>query len=181
MYRTILRSVAHTEAKNGTQCQTCLQFTLYQLLFCYLTVLYDIEYMFHFYGEGDGMPESDTTGFPNPATDHAESSLDLHQYAVRHPQATFFWRAEGDAMRDAGISSGDVLVVDRAVQPVPGQVVVATVGGEFLVRRWRRDAASLVLYAEHPAYPPLVIQSDEECQIVGVVIYVLHDPNRGRL
>ncbi len=131
------------------------------------------------------MPDTDrtdanTTGFPSPAADYMERSLNLHHFAVRHAEATFFWRAEGEAMRDAGISSGDILVVDRAVQALPGQVVVATVGGEFVVRRWRRDDVGVVLYAEHPDYPPLIIQGEEVCEIVGVVIYVLHDPNRGR-
>lgn len=122
-----------------------------------------------------------TTGFPNPAQDYAESSLNLQQYAVRHPEATFFWRAQGDAMQGAGISSGDILIVDRAIEAHPDNVVVAIIGGEYLVRRWRRIAEGIVLSAEHPDHPPILIEHEEECQIWGVVIYVLHNPNGRRL
>jgi DNA polymerase V len=125
-------------------------------------------------------PTKPTTGFPNPATDHAERNLNLHQYAVRHEEATFFWRARGEAMREAGITDGDLLIVDRFVDARPGDVVVVAVAGEFLVRRWRREADGALLYTEHPDYPPLVISSETDYQIWGTVIWVLHNPNRRR-
>jgi DNA polymerase V len=122
-----------------------------------------------------------TTGFPNPATDHSESSLDLHRYAVRHPEATFFWTADGEAMQGAGIFSGSILVVDRAVEARLGDVVVAWAGGDYVVRRLGTLDGHVALLPDHPGYEPLVFQEAEECEVWGVVIYVLHDPNkRGR-
>ena len=121
---------------------------------------------------------SQPTGFPNPAQDHAETSLNLHQYVVRHPQATYFWRTEGHGMLGAGIAPGDLLIVDRAIDPRPDDVVVVVLRGEYLVRRWRREPEGIVLSADHPDYPTLLIHTEEDCQVWGVVIYVLHNPNR---
>jgi DNA polymerase V len=121
-----------------------------------------------------------TTGFPSLAQDYAESSLNLHAYVVRHPEATFFWRAQGGGMQGAGIFSGDILVVDRAVEPHQGDVVVAAVAGEYLVRRWYREPEGIMLLAEHPDHPPLLVSAEEPCECWGVVVAVVHDPNRRR-
>jgi DNA polymerase V len=122
-----------------------------------------------------------TTGFPNPMQDHSEKSLNLHEFVVRHPEATFFWHADGDAMQGAGIFDGDVLVIDRAVEAQRGQVVVAWAGHGYLVRRLGNIDGHVALLPEHPDYVNIVFGDAEECEIWGVVIYVLHDPNgRGR-
>ncbi|MBA3824188.1 MAG: translesion error-prone DNA polymerase V autoproteolytic subunit [Ktedonobacterales bacterium] len=122
-----------------------------------------------------------TTGFPNPTSDHSESSLDLHRYAMRHPEATFFWTADGDAMQGAGIFHGDILVVDRLVEARLGDVVVAWVGQDYLVRRLGTSDSHVALLPEHPDFVTIVFAEAEECEVWGVVTYVLHDPNqRGR-
>ena len=126
------------------------------------------------------MQPGDTTGFPNPTSDHTEQSLDLHRFAVRHPDATYFWRVKGESMRDAGMSSGDVLVIDCAIEARSGDVVVAKVQGEYLVRRLRHVAGHMTLEADHPGYPILIFQEEEPCEIWGVVVYVLHNPNPER-
>jgi|SRR5215469_5117957 len=118
------------------------------------------------------------TGFPSPA-DFAERSLNLHALAVTHPEATFFWTARGDGMEGAGIYSGDVLVVDRSLDPNSHDVVVVVLQGEYLVRRWHLTSEGLVLSAEHPGYPDLII-TDNSCTCWGVVVWVLHNPNRKR-
>ncbi len=115
------------------------------------------------------------TGFPSPAQDFAESRLDLNQLVIAHPLATFFMRVDGDAMRGAGIHSGDILVVDRALDAGHRDVVVAVVEGELLVRRlWQRDGRVRLL-AENPDVAPLTMESDMELIIWGVATYVLHD------
>ena len=78
-------------------------------------------------------------GFPSPAEDHAVKRIDLNDILIRHPQATFLMRISGTSMKDAGIDDGDVVLVDRAIKPCHGHVVVAVVDGEFTVKRlWKR-------------------------------------------
>ena len=74
-------------------------------------------------------------GFPSPADDHTEQSLDLNQELISNPAATFLVRVKGDSMRDAGISNGDILIVDRSVEPKDRQIVVAMLDGDFTVKR----------------------------------------------
>jgi DNA polymerase V len=76
-------------------------------------------------------------GFPSSADDYIEQTLDLNERLVDHPAATFFIRVAGESMRDAGVNSGDILVVDRAVEPGNGKIVVAAVNGELTLKRLR--------------------------------------------
>ena len=113
-------------------------------------------------------------GFPSPADDHLEGSLDLNHYLLRHPAATFLVRASGDSMIGAGIHPGDLLVVDRALQPEPGRVVIAAVDGELTVKRLLKDGQGWLLQPENPAYTPIRIAGDQELQVWGVVAHVIH-------
>ena len=79
-------------------------------------------------------------GFPSPADDHIDARLDLNEHLVRHPAATFFVRAMGDSMLGGGIHSGDLLIVDHALRPVDGRIVIAAVDGEYTVKRYRTDS-----------------------------------------
>ena len=115
-------------------------------------------------------------GFPSPADDHLERSLDLNEHLVKNPAATFFVRVKGDSMRDAGISSGDILVVDRSVSPEDGQVVVAMLDGDFTVKRLRKRMGRVCLVAENNAYPPIEVGEDQELVVWGVVTFVIHQP-----
>lgn len=113
-------------------------------------------------------------GFPSPAGDYIEKRLDLNEHLIRNPAATFFVRADGDSMRDAGIASGDILVVDRALEPRSGNIVVAALDGELTVKRLRREAGRLYLAPENPDYPPLEIPPEASLYVWGVVTYVIH-------
>ena len=115
-------------------------------------------------------------GFPSPADDYIEQRLDLNELVVQHPAATFYVRVRGDSMLGAGIHPGDILVVDRALQPVYGSVVVAVLDGEMTVKRLERRRSGPVLHAENPAYPDIAIPEDGSFEIWGVVSYVLHRP-----
>lgn len=124
-------------------------------------------------------------GFPSPADDYVERSLDLNEELIRHPAATYFLRAGGCSMQGAGIHDGDLLVVDRSIDAEVGMVVVAVVDGDFTVKRLaheggsRRDGCeggALVLAAEHPGYPPIPIGPDTEVRVWGVVTSVIHRP-----
>jgi DNA polymerase V len=94
-----------------------------------------------------------SAGFPSPAEDYLDRALDLNELLISNPAATFYVRASGDSMRDAGIQSGDILVVDRAVEARPGKIVIAAVDGELTVKRLRVKEGRLYLAPENPAYP----------------------------
>ena len=113
-------------------------------------------------------------GFPSPAEDYIEAHLDLNQYLIRHQAATFFVRASGDSMIGAGIYSGDLLIVDRAIQPTNGNVVIAVVNGELTVKRLFKEGDCLLLLAENEQYEPLEINEHTEFQIWGVVTNSIH-------
>ncbi|MDY6905498.1 MAG: translesion error-prone DNA polymerase V autoproteolytic subunit [Thermodesulfobacteriota bacterium] len=113
-------------------------------------------------------------GFSRAGEDFWDRSLDLNRLLVSHPVATFFMRVSGDAMKNAGITAGDILVVDRALAPAHNDVVAAVVEGEFLVRRlWHRNKQAR-LVAEEPGAVPLGIDPDAGVTIWGVVTCVLH-------
>ncbi|MBP4049439.1 translesion error-prone DNA polymerase V autoproteolytic subunit [Chromobacterium violaceum] len=107
-------------------------------------------------------------GFPSPADDCMDASLNLQDYLVADPPATFMVRVQGDSMRDAGILDRDLLVVDKGLAPRHGDIVVAVVDGEFTVKRLHRKDGRCALLAANPAYPPIVPEDGQELQIWGV-------------
>ena len=121
-------------------------------------------------------------GFPSPAEQYLEPPLDLNELLVKRPAATFFVRVQGDSMIGAGIHDGDLLVVDRALEPSDGDVVVAAVDNEFTVKRLRlgtvrrngRDVRRVALEAENPAYPTIVLGGLSELRLFGKVTAVIH-------
>lgn len=120
-----------------------------------------------------------SAGFPSPAADYVEQSLDLNTLCVRRPASTFFVRVEGDSMIDAGILPNDILVVDRSVQEQHGNIVIACIDGEFTVKELQLRP-SPQLKPHNPAYSPIEINPDEELMIFGVVTGVVRDLYRGR-
>ncbi|HOX38469.1 MAG TPA: translesion error-prone DNA polymerase V autoproteolytic subunit [Candidatus Brocadiia bacterium] len=113
-------------------------------------------------------------GFPSPARDYVEAKLDLNEHLVRHPAATFFVKVAGDSMLDAGINSGDILIVDRALEARPGDVVIAVIDGEPVVKRLRAANGRLFLCPENRNFKPMEINPDMEFEIWGVVIHAIH-------
>ena len=113
-------------------------------------------------------------GFPSPADDYVDVGIDLNEQLIHHPSSTFFLRVSGDSMIGAGIHDGDLLVIDRSLEPRPGRVVVAVLDGAFTLKRLMRDGHGLHLEAAHPDYPNLELQSCIDVQIWGVAIHVIH-------
>lgn len=113
-------------------------------------------------------------GFPSPAEDYVDRVLDLNDLVVRHPAATFFVRVAGESMVEAGIRSGDVLVVDRALEAGEGKVVVAILDGELTVKRVGRRGGRLVLLPANDAFPPIEVGEEQELLVWGVVTHVIH-------
>ena len=108
-------------------------------------------------------------GFPSPAEDFAVNRLDLTQILIKHPQSTYLWRARGLSMREMGINDGDLLVVDRAVRPVHGHVVVATVDGEFTVKELYQRGGRMRLKAANPTFPDIIPKDGQTIEVWGVV------------
>jgi len=113
-------------------------------------------------------------GFPSPADDYVAETLDLNAYLIRHREATFFVRARGHSMTGAGIHDNDLLVVDRALTPRHGSIVIAVVDGEFTVKRLEKRNGRIRLRAEHPDYAPIEFQEGQELQLWGIVTQVIH-------
>lgn len=116
-------------------------------------------------------------GFPSPAESDLDGMLDLNELLIAHPAATFFVRVTGDSMQNAGIFSGDTLIVDRSLKAADNKIVVAIVGGEFTVKRLRMHGDSISLLPENPAYPALEVKEGSDFQVWGVVTYVIHKAN----
>jgi DNA polymerase V len=85
-------------------------------------------------------------------------------------------RVKGDSMNGAGIHHGDLLIVDRSLEPASGRVIVAAINGELTVKRLQRSRGKVILKAENPAYPDIIIGDEQELQIWGVVAHVVHTP-----
>jgi DNA polymerase V len=116
-------------------------------------------------------------GFPSPADDHVDRALDLNELVVEHPAATFFVRVAGESMSGAGIGPGDVLVVDRSLEARSGDVVIAALDGEFLVKRLRvvgeNGGRVVLLESAHAAYAPIEVAEGHELVVWGVVTSVV--------
>jgi DNA polymerase V len=115
-----------------------------------------------------------SAGFPSPADDYLEGKLDLNHHLIKHAAATFFVKVKGDSMIAAGMHTGDLLVVDRALVPTDNSVVIAIVNGELTVKRLCRRGGTLVLMPENNNYAPLPITACTDFEIWGVVTHVIH-------
>ena len=115
-----------------------------------------------------------SAGFPSPADDYLEGKLDLNQHLIKHEAATFFVRVRGDSMIEAGIHSGDLLIVDRALEPTENSVVIAIVDRELTVKRLCKRGGRLVLMPSNGNYEPLHITDGTDFEVWGVVVHVIH-------
>jgi DNA polymerase V len=114
-------------------------------------------------------------GFPSQADDYIEARIDLNEHLVRNEEATFMLRVQGDSMIGAGIHDGGLLVIDRAVDPVDGRIVIAVLDGELTVKRLSRRDGRVRLLPENPAYAPIEVGDEQELVIWGVVTSVIHE------
>mgnify|MGYP003477965559 FL=1 len=119
---------------------------------------------------GDSIP----AGFPSPAADYIESSIDLNELLVRDPLATFFLRVQGESMQDSGIRDGSVVVVEAGLTAVPGDIVVAELNGSFTLKRLRKVAGRYELHPDNPDFPVIRISEGSELRIFGVVTATVH-------
>jgi DNA polymerase V len=115
-----------------------------------------------------------SAGLPSPADDSQEEGLDLNQHLIENPDHTFYVRVSGESMIDAGISPGDLLVVDRSKEAQDRSIVIAVIDGELTVKRILKNKNQLFLMPENPNYPLIEITEDMDFQILGVATNVIH-------
>ena len=113
-------------------------------------------------------------GFPSPADDYIEGKLDLNKHLIIHPAATFFVKVAGDSMIEAGIHSGDILIVDRSLEPTDKKVVIAVVDGNLTVKRLHKKKNKVFLVPENGNFEPIQIEKETSFEIWGVVTNVIH-------
>ena len=121
--------------------------------------------------------DSVSAGFPSPATDYMENKLDLNEHLIKHPAATFIVKAKGSSMTDAGILSGDLLIVDRSIDPKSNYIVIASIFGDLTVKKLQKKEKSLFLLSANSDYPSIEVKEEMECFIWGVVTYIIHESN----
>lgn len=118
-----------------------------------------------------------SAGFPSPADDYLDVDLNLHKYLVKHPAATFFIIAKGHSMEKAGIGNEDLLVVDKSLEAKNNDIVIASVNGEFTVKRYININGKILLRAETEIgnYPDININESIDFEIWGVVTHTIHN------
>jgi len=117
-------------------------------------------------------------GFPSPADDDLDRDLDLHELLIQHPAATYYVRLSGDSMKGAGLYDGDILVVDRSLEPKHNDIVIAVLNGELTVKRLYCQGDLVQLRPANPRYPIITIHADQEWLIWGVVTGSIRQFNR---
>lgn len=118
-------------------------------------------------------------GFPSPAQDYLEMAIDLNQELVKHPATTFLGRVCGDSMKDANIKDGDILVIDKALEPKDGDMAVCFIDGEFTVKQIKMGSNCIWLMPANAAYSPIKVTSENEFLIWGIVTYSIHKQHKG--
>ena len=113
-------------------------------------------------------------GFPSPADDFIEGSLDLNKHLIKHPSATFFLRVSGDSMINAGIHPDDILIVDKSLEAKHGKIVIAAVDGDLTVKRLHKTTNKTYLMPENKKFSPIEITEANDVVIWGVVTNVIH-------
>ncbi|MEX1192382.1 MAG: translesion error-prone DNA polymerase V autoproteolytic subunit [Brumimicrobium sp.] len=114
-----------------------------------------------------------SAGFPSPADDFLDSSIDLNKAFIKNKLATFFARVKGNSMKDVGIDEGDLLIVDKSLEPKDKKIAVCFIDGEFTVKRIKIEKDVIWLIAENKAYSPIKVTKDNDFIIWGIVTNVI--------
>ncbi|MBN2638630.1 MAG: translesion error-prone DNA polymerase V autoproteolytic subunit [Bacteroidales bacterium] len=117
-----------------------------------------------------------SAGFPSPALDFIDTTIDLNKELVKHPTATYYGRVQGESMKNAGINEGDMIVIDKSIEPVDGKIAVCYLDGEFTLKRLKIDKSGVWLMPENEKYKPIKINEENSLTIWGIVTYVIKKP-----
>lgn len=113
-------------------------------------------------------------GFPSPADDYIESKLDLNKLLIRNASATFFARVRGKSMQDVGIHDGDILIIDKSLEPSANSVLICFINGEFTVKKVKKLNGELYLMPENKDFEPIKVEKGSDFRLWGVVTYCIH-------
>lgn len=119
------------------------------------------------------LAEGIKAGFPSPAADYSDIAIDLNRELIKHPSSTFYARVKGDSMKDAGINDGDLLVIDKSLDPADGKIAVCYIDGEFTLKRIRLKADGVYLYPANSEYRPIPITEENEFLIWGILTHAI--------
>lgn len=114
-----------------------------------------------------------SAGFPSPADDYIEDRIDLNAELIRNPSSTFFGRVNGDSMINAGIGDGDLIVIDKSIEPKDNSIVVCVIDGEFTVKRFRNNDGEILLVPENEKYKTIKITNENDFRVWGTVTYTI--------
>ncbi len=114
-----------------------------------------------------------SAGFPSPADDFKETRISLDKTLVKNEDATFYARVSGKSMINAGLDDGDLLVIDRSLEPENNKIAVCFIDGEFTVKRLKIDKGTLFLIPENESYKPIKVEKENDFLIWGIVTYVI--------
>jgi DNA polymerase V len=114
-----------------------------------------------------------SAGFPSPADDFLDINIDLNKHLIKNPSTTFYGRVKGDSMKDAGIHDGDLLIIDKSLEPTNNKIAVCFIDGEFTVKRISIEKDVVWLIAENKNYEPIKVTKDNDLVIWGIVTTVI--------
>lgn len=114
-----------------------------------------------------------SAGFPSPALDFEDLKIDLNKTLIRHPNSTYYGRVKGFSMKNAGIDDGDLLIIDKSLEPLDGRIAVCFLDGEFTAKRIRIINKTVILYPENEDYNPIKIGADNEFVVWGIITHVI--------
>ena len=114
-----------------------------------------------------------SAGFPSPAMDFIDLTIDMNKHLIKHPSATFYGRVKGVSMKDAGISDGDLLVIDKSISPSNDKIAVSYIDGDFTVKRIKIENDCIWLIPENETYNPIKVTCENDFIIWGIVTHVI--------
>ena len=112
-----------------------------------------------------------SAGFPSPADDFLELTIDLNKHLIKHKDSTFFAKVKGHSMKNAGIFDGDLLIIDKSLEPQDGKIAICQIDGDFTVKRIKKENDVVWLIAENEDYKPIKVTEENELMIWGIVIH----------
>jgi len=117
--------------------------------------------------------EGISAGFPSPALDFVDLTIDLNKHLIKHPSSTFYGRVKGQSMKDEGINDGDLLVIDKSLDPIDGKIAVCYIDGEFTIKRIILSKNICWLMPANENYKPIKVTDDNDFLIWGIVTHVI--------
>jgi len=112
-------------------------------------------------------------GFPSPASDFLDLSIDLNKELIKHPTSTFYGRVKGESMKNVGINEGDLLIIDKSLEPTDGKIAVCYIDGEFTLKRIKLEKDYCLLMPENDDFQPIKVTEDNDFVIWGILVHVI--------